>query len=112
MRTFRTSPFWALLLLLAVATSAAAEYCKTQGSPAVPKSQTPAFDEQAFLIQSEIIASESKHLPWGRPECPHILFQKEKAGLIARTVDAIGAQLRLPLKMKAAQEPSRRAQSQ
>jgi DNA/RNA endonuclease G (NUC1) len=65
------------LFLLVVASSAAAEYCKTQGSPAVPKSQTPGFDEQVFLTQPEIIASETKHLPWGRPGCPHLLFHRE-----------------------------------
>jgi len=77
MRLIRTRPFVALFLLLAIASSATAEYCKTQGSPAVPKSQTPGFDERAFLTQPEIIASETKHLPWGRPECPHLLFHRE-----------------------------------
>jgi hypothetical protein len=48
-----------------------AEYCKSQGSPRLPKSQIGPFDAAAFLGMAEIIASDQRHLPFGRPDCPY-----------------------------------------
>src|SRR5437879_10881669 len=67
-----------LVLLLVVAAGPGwAEYCKSQGSPRIPKSQIGPYDAAAFLSTTEIIASEAKHLPWGRPNCPRMLFHIE-----------------------------------
>lgn len=66
-----------LALVLIFATATAAEYCTSQGSPALKKSDVPGFDAKVVLTQGEIAASEAKHLPWGRPECPRILFHRE-----------------------------------
>jgi hypothetical protein len=71
----------ALAVILIFAGSAAwAEYCSTQGTPRIPKSEVWRFDWRAFLSVDEIIASEVKHLPWGTPaDCAHLLFHKEYA---------------------------------
>src|SRR6266446_3303760 len=66
-----------VLLLLVAAAPAWAEYCKSQGSPRIPKSEIGAYDAAAFLSTTEIVASEAKHLPWGRPDCSRILFHVE-----------------------------------
>ena len=63
-----------VLLLLVAAAPAWAEYCKSQGSPRIPKSEIGTYDAAAFLSTTEIMASEAKHLPWGRPDCSRILF--------------------------------------
>jgi len=67
----------ALLLVLLFAATSAAEYCKTQGSPRVPKSEIEPYDRRALLSKDEILDAEEKYLRWGRPECPRILFHKE-----------------------------------
>jgi endonuclease G, mitochondrial len=67
----------AVILLFILGGSAWAEYCKTQGSPALPKSQVSNFDWRAFLSVEEITASGAKHLPWGTPTCSRLLFHKE-----------------------------------
>ena len=66
-----------VLLLLVAAAPAWAEYCKSQGSPRIPKSEIGPYDAAAFLSTTEIMASEAKHLPWGRPDCSRILFHVE-----------------------------------
>ena len=66
-----------VLLLLVAAAPAWAEYCKSQGSPRIPKSEIGTYDAAAFLSTTEIMASEAKHLPWGRPACPRVLFHVE-----------------------------------
>jgi len=66
-----------VLLLLVAAAPAWAEYCKSQGSPRIPKSEIGTYDAAAFLSTTEIMASEAKHLPWGRPACSRILFHVE-----------------------------------
>jgi DNA/RNA endonuclease G (NUC1) len=66
-----------ITLLLLAAGTAWAEYCQSQGSPRLPKSQIGPFDAAAFLTTSEIIDSEARHLPWGRPDCPQLLFHAE-----------------------------------
>ena len=68
---------FALALLFIAAGTAWAEYCQSQGSPRIPKSQIGPFDAAALLTTSEIIASEARHLPWGRPECSRLLFHVE-----------------------------------
>jgi hypothetical protein len=55
----------ALAVILIFAGSAWAEYCSTQGTPRIAKSEVWRFDWRAFLPVDEIIASEAKHLPWG-----------------------------------------------
>ena len=67
----------AFSLLFIAAGTAWAEYCQSQGSPRIPKSQIGPFDAAALLTTSEIIASEARHLPWGRPECSRLLFHVE-----------------------------------
>jgi hypothetical protein len=47
-------------MALVFATTAGAEYYKSQGSPAVPKHAIPAYDAKAFLTQQEIITSEDE----------------------------------------------------
>lgn len=64
-------------LVLALAGSAWAEYCQSQGSPALPRNQVGRFNWRAFLDSAEIVASEVEHLPWGRPSCDHYLFHRE-----------------------------------
>jgi len=66
-----------VLLLLVAAAPAWAEYCKSQGSPRIPKSEIGTYDAAAFLSTTEIMASEAKHLPWGRPACSRVLFHVE-----------------------------------
>ena len=67
-----------LVLLLVVAAGPGwAEYCKSQGSPRIPKSQIGPYDAAALLSTTQIIDSEAKHLPWGRPACSRILFHIE-----------------------------------
>src|SRR5437773_10859100 len=67
-----------LVLLLVVAAGPGwAEYCKSQGSPRIPKSQIGPYDAAALLSPTQIIDSEAKHLPWGRPGCSRILFHVE-----------------------------------
>ena len=66
-----------VLLLLVAAAPAWAEYCKSQGSPRIPKSEIGTYDAAAFLSTTEIVASEAKHLPWGRPACSRVLFHVE-----------------------------------
>src|SRR3989454_1872582 len=66
-----------VLVLVLGAGPAWAEYCKTQGSPRIPKGEIGTYDAAAFLSVGEIVASEAKHLPWGRPDCPRILFHVE-----------------------------------
>ena len=66
-----------VLLLLVAAAPAWAEYCKSQGSPRIPKSEIGPYDAAAFLSTTEIMASEAKHLPWGRPACSRVLFHVE-----------------------------------
>src|SRR3989454_8533525 len=66
-----------VLLLLVAAAPAWAEYCKSQGAPRIPKSEIGTYDAAAFLSTTEIMASEAKHLPWGRPDCSRILFHVE-----------------------------------
>ena len=68
---------FALALLFIAAGTAWAEYCQSQGSPRIPKSQIGPFDAAALLTTSEIIASEARHLPWGRPDCARLLFHVE-----------------------------------
>jgi DNA/RNA endonuclease G (NUC1) len=65
------------VLLLTIATIASAEYCQSQGSPRIPKGQIEPFNRAAFLTAAEIMASEARHLPWGRPQCRRILFHRE-----------------------------------
>ncbi len=68
----------AATVLLVFAGSAWAEYCSTQGTPRIPKSEVWRFDWRALLSVEDIIASEAKHLPWGTPaDCSHLLFHKE-----------------------------------
>jgi endonuclease G len=67
----------AITLVLVAAGTAWAEYCQSQGSPKLPKSQIGPFDAAAFLTIAEIIESETRHLPWGRPDCPQLLFHAE-----------------------------------
>ncbi len=75
---YRWNAFLAATVLLVFAGSAWAEYCSTQGTPRIPKSQVWRFDWRAFLSEDEIIASEAKNLPWGTPaDCAHLLFHKE-----------------------------------
>src|SRR5256712_6838438 len=69
--------FFALVLLFIAAGTAWAEYCQSQGSPRIPKSQIGPFDAAALLTTSEVIASEARHLPWGRPDCSRLLFHVE-----------------------------------
>ena len=66
-----------VLLLLVAAAPAWAEYCKSQGSPRIPKSEIGTYDAAALLSTTEIMASEAKHLPWGRPACSRVLFHVE-----------------------------------
>ena len=66
-----------VLLLLVAAAPAWAEYCKSQGSPRIPRSEIGTYDAAAFLSTTEIMASEAKHLPWGRPACSRVLFHVE-----------------------------------
>src|SRR2546430_10610854 len=66
-----------VLLLLVAAAPAWAEYCKSQGSPRIPKSEIGPYDAAAFLSTTEIMASEAKHLPSDRPDCSRILFHVE-----------------------------------
>jgi len=66
-----------VLLLLVAAAPAWAEYCKSQGSPRIPKSEIGTYDAAAFFSTTEIVASEAKHLPWGRPACSRVLFHVE-----------------------------------
>ena len=66
-----------VLLLFVAAAPAWAEYCKSQGSPRIPKSEIGTYDAAAFLSTTEIMASEAKHLPWGRPACSRVLFHVE-----------------------------------
>src|SRR5438094_228874 len=67
-----------LVLLLVVAAGPGwAEYCKSQGSPRIPKSQIGPYDAAALLSTTQIIDSEAKHLPWGRPACSRMLFDVE-----------------------------------
>src|SRR2546427_4103512 len=66
-----------VLLLLVAAAPAWAEYCKSQGSPRIPKSEIGTYDAAAFLLTTGIVASEAKHLPWGRPACSSVLFHVE-----------------------------------
>src|SRR2546422_3823927 len=63
-----------VLLLLVAAAPAWAEYCKSQGSPRIPKGEIGTYAAAAFFSTTEIMASEAKHLPWGRPDCSRILF--------------------------------------
>ena len=76
--------FWRLqrislwvLVLFATAAPAWAEYCKSQGSPRIPKIQIGPYDAAALLSPTQIIDPEAKHLPWGRPGCSRILFHVE-----------------------------------
>ena|SRR5438046_8251027 len=73
----RSRPLLVLVILIALAGTAWAEYCKSQGSPRIPKSEIGPYDAASFLTTSEIIDSEARHLPWGRPDCPRILFHRE-----------------------------------
>ena len=73
----RSRPLLALALLIVLGGTAWAEYCKSQGSPRVPKSEIGPYDAASFLTTSEIIDSEARHLPWGRPDCPRILFHPQ-----------------------------------
>src|SRR2546427_9655918 len=66
-----------VLLLLVAAAPAWAEYCKSQGSPRIPKSEIGTYDAAAFLSTTEIEASEATHLPWNRPDCSRILLHVE-----------------------------------
>lgn len=52
-------------LLLSLAAPAWAEYCKSQGSPSIPKNQVWRYNWRAFLSVEEIVTSEARHLPWG-----------------------------------------------
>ena len=75
---YRLNSIVATTVLLVFTASAGAEYCSTQGSPRIAKSEVWRFDWRAFLSVDEIIASEAKHLPWGTPaDCSHLLFHKE-----------------------------------
>ena len=76
MRSVTRQPLAAILLLVFTG-SAWAEYCKTQGSPALPKSQVHNFDWRALLSVEDITASQARHLPWGTPTCSRLLFHKE-----------------------------------
>jgi len=74
-----------LVLLLVVAAGPGwAEYCKSQGSPRIPKSQIGPYDAAALLSTTQIIDSEAKHLPWGRPACSRILFHIEYVSVLRR----------------------------
>src|SRR5205809_7827570 len=67
-----------LVLLLVVAAGPGwAEYCKSQGSPRIPKSQIGPYDAAALLSTTQIIDSEAKHPPWGRPACSRIMLHIE-----------------------------------
>src|SRR5436190_18090693 len=66
-----------VVLVLLMTAPAWAEYCKTQGSPRIPKSEISPYDAAAFLTTEQIIASEERHLPWGRPDCSRILFHPQ-----------------------------------
>ena len=78
MTSVRHARYWvALTLILVFSGSAWAEYCATQGNPRIPKSETWRYDWRVLLSVEEIVASEAKHLPWGRPDCLRYLFHKE-----------------------------------
>lgn len=53
----------AMVLFLVIAAPAWAEYCQSQCSPRIPKSQIGPYDVAVFLGTAEIIASEQRHLP-------------------------------------------------
>lgn len=69
-----THPLVALLLLLAFAGAAWAEVCK--GST-VPKAELAQYDAQAIVSPAEEAEAVQTHLPWGEPECPRRLVQRE-----------------------------------
>lgn len=72
LRVFRHLVILALVLLFAG--WASAEVCK--GSK-VPKAELAKYDAQALLSPAEEAEAVQTHLPWGVPECPRRLVQRE-----------------------------------
>jgi len=70
----RTILGWTLLLLLAFLTAASAEVCK--GSK-VPKADLALYDAQVTLSATDRETTLQTHLPYGPPNCPKLLPQRE-----------------------------------
>ena len=66
-----------------IVTNAAAEFCKTQDSPAI-KNKAPSFEAKALFTQDEFAASEKNHLPWGRPTLPAVPLPSRVRVLLRR----------------------------
>lgn len=67
----------ALLLVLLLSASAAAEYCGSQGDTFVPKAEAAKYDQAVLLSPAEIMESEKTHAPWGLAACNRYLFHRE-----------------------------------
>lgn len=61
-------------LFLIFAARAAAEVCP---NPQVPKAQRDAADQLLFLSETEQAEAIQTHLPFGTPQCPRLLPQRE-----------------------------------
>jgi DNA/RNA endonuclease G (NUC1) len=70
----RPRHFLAGVLLLVFATSALAEVCP---NPQVPKAERKQADQLLVLSETEQAGAIQVHLPFGTPECPKLLPERE-----------------------------------
>jgi endonuclease G len=66
-----------LLVLVATAGTAWAEYCRSQGESRVPAAEAKKYDKAVLLSPSEVTAAEDTHLRWGKPDCGRYLYHRE-----------------------------------
>lgn len=66
----------ACVLIFVTSGSAWAEYCRQPGTP-VPRAEAGKYDKAILLSPTEVVASEKRHLRWGKPDCGRYLYHRE-----------------------------------